>query len=223
MRFPLDRRVAVIALVVAVVVVAVTITAAHSPPARDDRARRELLALARRQDRASWLVEFDFTRTLANGEQLREAVTEANRPPVHVLSSGTTVTVDFGARTASCTNTDKGPKCIEQADDPSLASSAVYREVTALGAYRVERLSGATFAGEPARCFALAAVARPWPQLGDRTEQCYARDGVPLHSSIRRGQGVDSRDAVRVIRNVGARRLAALVGRLDRERGASGG
>jgi hypothetical protein len=144
---------------------------------------------------------------------------------VHVNSSSNTVTVDFGDHVTSCTATADGPTCIDEKTDPALALSAVYREVTRLGAYRVERAPDRTVAGARARCFRLVATGRAWTQLGASTEQCYAADGIPVWSELVRPgtAGRDTRVAQRVERNVSAKTVSALVGRLDQERAAAPG
>jgi hypothetical protein len=102
--------------------------------------------------------------------------------------------------------------------------SAVYREVTKLGAYRVERADAREVAGEHAQCFRLVATGRAWPQLGERTEQCFADDGVPVWSELVRPGGThDTRAAQRIERNVSATTVGALVGRLEEEQEADRG
>jgi hypothetical protein len=225
MRPTLDRRVGVLALAAAALATLVPVATSFSSSAteRDTNARRDLLALARRRERRDWLVEYRFTRTLANGQHLDQRTTEANRPPVHVTSSSTAVTVDFGDHTASCTSTADGPKCIDEKSGPALELSAVYAEVTRLGAYRVERAPARTVANEIAQCFRLVANGRAWPQLGDTTEQCYAHDGVPLWSELVRASARDTRVARRVERDVSAKTVSALVGRLEQEQDADRG
>jgi hypothetical protein len=225
MRAPLDRRVAVIALVTAAVASLLAIvTMRGSSPGDHDRARQDLLTFARRSERSSWLVDFDFTRTLANGQHLTQRVTEANRPPIHIASSASSVTVDFGDRVASCTTTGTGaPQCIEQKEGATLASWEVYREVIRLGAYGVERRADRTIAHEQAHCFTLVARGSAWPQLGAQTEQCYASDGIPLRSEVRRGGAVDAREAVRVNRRATAATLRELLARLERDQAAGTG
>jgi hypothetical protein len=219
MRSPLDRRVAVVALAVAAIAMAVPIATARAPlpAAGDEDARGELLALARRSERATWLVDFTFERRLADGRRLTEATTEANRPPVHIVSSGATVTVRRPRSTVICTEADDGASCIERRDEPALASSAVYREVTRLGAYAVEAVGGRTIAGERARCFRLVARRAVLTQLGAYTEQCYAADGVPLRSQVKQSTSLDTRVAQRVERAVTTAKLRALLDRLDRD------
>jgi hypothetical protein len=160
---------------------------------------------------------------LGNGEQLAQRMTEASRPPLSVRASPTTVVVDFGDRVASCTATDEGPRCREGDDDPTLAPSRVYAEVTRLGAYAVERGPTRTVGGETARCFRLVAQQAPWPQLGRVAEHCYGADGVPLRSEITRDGSTDTRVAVRVDRDVTAAELQSLLDRLEEEQGEAAG
>jgi hypothetical protein len=125
---------------------------------------------------------------------------------------------------ASCTTTGTGrPRCIDHKEGKTLASSEVYREVTRLGAYGVERRADRTVAGERARCFELVALGRAWPQLGAQSEECYASDGVPLRSELRRDGVVDVREAVRVRRRVTPATLRDLLARLEREQAAGTG
>jgi hypothetical protein len=223
MRSPVDRRIAAVVLVLGVVSILLPTVIARDAATGDDAAAADLVALARRQERGSWLVDFQFTRALHNGGDLDQPVTEANRPPTHVTASGSTVTVDFGDKVASCTETGDGPRCIERRDDPSLASSVVYREVLRLGAYTVERVADRAIAGERAHCFLLVAKGRTWPQIGERAEQCYADDGVPLRSAVTGARATDTRTAVRVERDIPASALRALLDRLDREQEQDGG
>jgi hypothetical protein len=225
MRLSLDRRVGVLALAAAALATLVPVATSFSSSATeaDTTARRDLLALAQHRERGNWLVEFRFTRTLANGRHLDQQVVEANRPPVHVSSSPTAVTVDFGDHVASCSATADGPQCVDEKSQPALALSVVYREVTRLGAYDVERAADRTVAGAHARCFRLVASGRPWPQLGDSTEQCYADDGVPVWSELVRAGARDTRVAQRVERNVSAKTVSALLDRLEEEEHADHG
>jgi hypothetical protein len=223
MRSPVDRRIAAVVLVLGVVSILLPTLIARGATNGDETAAADLVALARRQERGSWLVDFRFSRSLHSGGNLDQKVTEANHPPTHVTASGSTVTVDFGDKVASCTETADGPRCIEQRDDPSVASSVVYREVLRLGAYTVERIADRTIAGEIAQCFLLVAKGRPWPEIGDRAEQCYAADGVPLRSSVTRARATDTRTAERVRRDIPTSALRALLDRLDREQDQDGG
>jgi hypothetical protein len=225
----LDRRVAIGTVVLAVVIVGVTIVAARSSDdpgtaARTDPAgaRAELLALARRQDRATWLVTFRFERRFGDGRRFAEELTEVNRPPLHVNASPSTVRVDFGDKVSECTTTADGPQCTERRAAGALALADVYRVVVDNGTYTVERLPERTIAGERARCFRLVATRGVLAQLGNVTEQCFARDGVPLRTQVRRGDDTDTRTAQRVARTVTDATVDALLARLERDEDAAG-
>jgi hypothetical protein len=214
----LDRRAVLAALVlVALASIMFVARSRSSTKADDTKARADLLALAAKRERGTWLVEFRFTRRLASGATLHQTVTEANRPPVHIDAGGDGVTVDFGNRVTSCTTTSKGPRCITEKSAPSLAPAAVYRVVTKIGAYRVRPETDTTIAGEHAECFRLIAITSPRtiPSLGTETEQCYAADGVPLRSSVVNATSTDTRTALTVTRAVTNARLNALLHQLD--------
>jgi hypothetical protein len=227
MRRSLDRRVALGALVVVAVGIGVLVTTTRDDPAAprsatttsleptDPAALRELLALATERERATWLVDFAFERRLADGRSLRQRTTEANRPPLHVTATPSTVTVDFGDHVTSCTTTEDGPRCVDETDAREVGPAAVYRIVSARGAYTVHRAEDRTIVGERARCFVLTARGRALRELGDVNEQCYAADGVPLRAEIRRNGSVDTRVAQRVERRVSDTRIEALLGRLE--------
>jgi hypothetical protein len=223
MRLRFDRRVALLVLLLAGAAIVVTIATAGSGPSEDEAARRDLLALARAQERTPWLVEFRSVRELSDGRELPQRVTEANRPPVHVRAAGGTVTVDYGDRVDSCTTVDGKSQCLERDDDPSVATASVYANVARLGAYRIERAPDRAVAGETARCFRLVAVRRAWPQLGTRTEQCYAADGVPLWSRLDRAGARDTRTAVNVQRRVPAAVIEELLAQLEEDQASAAG
>src|SRR4051794_13313588 len=112
MRSPVDRRIAAVVLVLGVVSILLPTLIARGATNGDETAAADLVALARRQERGSWLVDFRFSRSLHSGGNLDQKVTEANHPPTHVTASASTVTVDFGDKVASCTETADGPRCI---------------------------------------------------------------------------------------------------------------
>jgi len=223
-----ERRVAIIVVVSVAVVTAATLGATHflgrsRPPEPSARARAELLRLATAQQHATWLVHYEFDRVLHNGQRLKQAATEANRPPVHVTASGGNVTVDFGARTASCTATGARASCIEEPSDPSLQPAQVYRVVTSLGAYTVAQRSDRTIAGDRASCFRLKATgAMTVPSLGPLTDVCYSADGVPLFSEIRTATATTTRVAESVDRKVTNATLDALLQELDQKQATAG-
>ena len=184
-----------------------------------------MLDLARAQERERWWVEFAAVRRLASGQELPRAVTEANRPPLHITSTGGTVTVDLGDKVVACTLVDGEERCLESDDDPALAPAGVYATLTRLGAYpRRARAPNRSVAGETASCFRLVSQTRVVAQLGVRTELCWADDGVPLWSQLERtGGATDTRTAQRVSRRVPADLVDQLVAALEEEPSEAGG
>jgi hypothetical protein len=181
-------------------------------------ARDALLALATKQQQATWFVQYDFERVLTNGQKLSQRSTEANRPPAHVTASGGTVTVDFGKKTASCTATSGSAHCTESPTDPSLAPAEVYRVVTSIGAYSVAELNDRTIAGERVSCFRLRATrTTTLPSLGPRTDLCFAADGVPMFSEMTTASATDTRVAVSVQRKVTNAMLDGVLHQLDQK------
>jgi hypothetical protein len=227
-RRAVDRRAAMIVLLLAAVVTAATLGATRfldqsqgiKPSAA---ARAELLRLATAQQHANWLVRYKFDRVLTNGQRLAQTSTEANRPPVHVTAAGGSVTVDFGTRTATCTATGARARCTEEPSDPSVQPAEVYRVVTSLGAYTVTALHDRTIAGDLASCFRLQATgAMTVPSLGPRTDLCFSADGVPLFSERRTATATDTRVAVSIDGKVTDAALEALLHQLDQKQAASG-
>lgn len=217
-RRPLDRRVAVGAVLLALLALVVAIAGSNAPaPARAGDATDALLVLARRRDRGSWLVEFTFERRFADGRSLSQETTEANAPPLHATALPTDVTVDFGTKVARCTQTPDGPRCIEESEPKSVPLAEVYRVVLDAGGYTARYLPDRTIAGERARCFALRATRAGLPDLGRESDLCYAADGVPLYTEVRRSGVTDTRTARTARRDVTARTVRALLDRLDRD------
>jgi hypothetical protein len=231
MRLRYDRRVALVAFALAGVAIIVTIAVAQGPEPStsstpsDPVVRAELLDLARNQARVSWLAEYTEVRRLDSGRELPRAVTEANRPPLHVTSAGGTVTADLGDEVISCTTVDDEPEpqCLRRADEDEVPLAEVYATLTRLGIYRVERADDRTVAGEPTRCYRLVAAKGTTPQFGHRTESCWADDGVPLYSQLVRGGFTDTRAAQRVERDVGPDVVDRLLAQLEAESSATAG
>jgi hypothetical protein len=98
----------------------------------------------------------------------------------------------------------------------------VYRVVTQLKAYTVARLADATIAGEHAQCYELRAVHNVLPSLGNTSDLCFARDGVPLRSQVRTGDRTDTRVARTVYRKINNAMLDDLLQELDRKQAAAG-
>lgn len=182
-------------------------------------ARERLVARFEAGRRATWLVQFDFVRTLKNGQGLRGDITEANRPPDHLTSgiggaSGTragrqiTCTEVRGATTCAASGTPAPP--FEQTLAEQVAN---LRDVLVVPHhwYDVTRITRLTIAGERGDCFLMTRITVvPSPPYGERTEMCFAADGVPLRTRIERSEGTDERTATRVQRTVTDADLNAL-------------
>jgi len=194
-----DRRKAATVLGLAALVVLGTagIGGVSSPAGLrgDPVAARELVALMRAGERGSWSVKYEFTRTLAGGRALRQSMQEARDPSMHVLRSGSAMTVDQGRRSYDCNLADGRPACTESAAAKVLPPSEVVRVAVSMGAYAVAAAAGATIAGERVRCFRVLATGRgQLPDLGVETDLCLAAGGVALRQRIVRATGdVDER------------------------------
>ena len=194
MRRQFDRRVAAGAFGLAAVALLATLGfAGASGPLlnrTDTAAARELLALMRAGERGSWSVRYDFTRTLAGGRTLRQSMQEARISSLHVLRSGSVMTVEQGKRSFNCNLVEGRPACTESAAGTALAPSEVLRVAMSVGAYRVVKDAGATIAGEQARCFRVLATGHgQLPDLGIEADLCLAPNGVSLRQRIVRASG----------------------------------
>ena len=191
------------------------------PIARPDpRAARELVALMRAGEGKSWLITYDFTRTLADGRRLRQVMQDGRSPKLHVLTAGSAMTIETPTRTYSCTLVGAGSACHEETTGPTLPESEVLRVAIAAGAYGVTRQPKATIAGEPARCFRVLATGRGGlPDVGVETDMCLAPDGITLRDRVVRATGdVDERTALDVRRDVSTADVEQLARGFDPER-----
>ncbi|MDQ1466273.1 MAG: hypothetical protein QOH10_688 [Actinomycetota bacterium] len=226
----LDRRVAASAVVGAALALAIPIAVADGPaPAPPAGGAgdpvvvvRELVALANRGARATWMVTFAFTRTTANGGRLHNTIVVAHRSASAGSSNGVPIDIDdgfgslvvtAGVRTYSCTVVNDEPQCLARAAGGATARpGAVYGGAVVGGRYDIARMPAATIAGLDARCFSLRLRAGlPLPGLGFSSEQCYSLVGVPLRSRVQRSGAVDERVALTVRRRVGRDDLLALL------------
>ena len=161
----------------------------------DPGAARELEALMRAGEHGSWSVKYEFTRTLAGGRALRQAMQEARDTSMHVLRSGSVMSVDKGERSYDCNLVGARFVCHESRADKVLPASEVLRVAAAAGAYVVRRASGETIAGTRARCFRVVTTGRgQLPDLGVEEDLCLAANGVSLRQRVMRASGdVDER------------------------------
>jgi hypothetical protein len=170
-----------------------------APP--DPGAARELVALMHAGEGKSWLITYDFTRTLANGRRLRQTMQEGRSPTLHVLTAGSAMTIESPTRTYSCTIVGNRSACHAATTGRTLPESEVLRVAIAAGAYGVTRRAGTTIAGEHARCFRVLATGRGGlPDVGVETDACLAPDGITLRDRVVRATGDVDERTVRVIR-----------------------
>jgi len=213
----IDRRTAAGAFVVAAVALFATAAVVREPqapaPPPDARAARELVVLMRTGARRSWLVTYDFTRTLASGHSLHETMREGRTPGLHALLSGSSMTFERGTHQYECNLIGPRSECTQSATGSFLPAWAVLRVAVHVGAYGVSREPPETIAGEPASCFRVATTgSRYLPDLGTESEMCLARDGVSLRQRIVRSSGdVDERVARSVRRGSVTGAVRALI------------
>jgi hypothetical protein len=208
----------VLAVALGAIVLLCTVRLARAPaPAAvvarpDPAAARELVASMRAGEGASWLATYDFTRTLPNGSTLRQQMREGRTPALHVLASGTAMTVERGNHTYVCNLVNDRSSCDPTPGSRALPPSEVLRVAIAVGAYGVSRLPARTIAGQPTSCFRVFAVGSgALPDLGSDTDMCLFTDGVPASQRVVRTTGaVDERVAIAVKRGVRTSAIEAL-------------
>jgi len=216
-----DRRTAVLTFLVAAVVVLSTAGIARSiAPAGelpDPHAASDLVALMRAGERGSWSVNYDFTRTLADGRVLNESMQEARDPSLHVLLSGTSMTVDTSSRSYDCNLVEGRWPCTGSTTGAVLPPSEVLRVALAHGWYDVTRAPNTVIAGERAECFRVLTTGDgQLPDIGAETDRCLAADGVALSERIVHSTGdVDERVARSVIRGVSTGTIETLAHGFD--------
>ena len=220
----LDRRLAAGIGAAAALGLLITAGLASYParlPTPDPAAARDLVGLLRAGEGRNRLATYDFTRTLANGRQLRATMREGRAARLHVLISGTAMSIDSPTRTYDCTLVGAQSACRETSAARTLPESEVLRVAVAAGAYGVTRLPATTIAGEPASCFRVLATGHGGlPALGVETDECLAADGISLRDRVVHTTGdVDERTATQVRRRVSAGEVEALAQGFDPEAG----
>jgi hypothetical protein len=168
-------------------------------------------------ERGRWSATYDFTRTLADGRSLGEVMREARTPQLHVLTAGTSMTIESPHRAYDCTLIEVRTGCTESDSSQVLPESEVLRVAVDAGVYGVSRLPSDTIAGEHARCFGVLPTAtRVMPDIGLETDVCLAGDGVPLEERIARTTGnTDERLATAVQRGASTDAVKALARGFD--------
>jgi hypothetical protein len=211
-----DRQVAVGGLLLAAIALlcAVGFTNAPLPEVlvRDPAAARDLVSLMRSGERGRWIVQYDFTRTLADGRVLRQHGNEGRSASWHVVSQGTAMTIERGNLTYTCARLGARSGCSKTADHAALPESEVVRVAVGAGAYDVVRTRDATIAGIRARCFRMRATGQgSLPDFGVETDRCLSDEGVPLRLFVVRPPGnVNEQVATRVRRRATTAQVEAL-------------
>ena len=211
-----DRQVAVGGLLLSAIALlcAVGFTNAPLPEVlvRDPAAARDLVSLMRSGERGRWIVQYDFTRTLASGRVLRQRGNEGRSASWHVVSQGTAMTIERDDLTYTCGPVGDRFGCTKTADHAALPESEVVRVAVAAGAYDVIRTQDATIAGIPARCFRMRATGQgSLPDFGVETDRCLSDEGVPLRLFVVRPPGtVNEQIATRVRRRATTAQVKAL-------------
>jgi hypothetical protein len=147
-------------------------------------------------------VTYDFVRTLVNGRELPQTMTEGRVPSLHVLASGTSMTLERRNDAYNCNLVGDRSECTKSSTGSFLPASEVMRVAVDVGAYDVSRSRSGTIAGERARCFRVVATDRGYlPDIGTESDLCFANDGISLRQRVERSSGdVDERVARNVIR-----------------------
>ena len=116
-------------------------------------------------------------------------MSEARNPALHVLLSGTAMTVERGDRSYDCNLVGTRSSCAESTTGSILPASEVLRVAVAAGAYDVSRSPALSIAGERAQCFRVVGVGGVLPDLGTETDMCLSADGIPLEPADRADHG----------------------------------
>jgi hypothetical protein len=179
---------------------------------RDPQAARELVALTRSGEHGSWLGRYEFTRTLANGRVLHQPMSEARHRSMHVLVSGSAMTVERGGRVYDCNLVNDRASCHLSTPGAVVPASQVLQIAVAAGAYDVSREPSVTIAGVPARCFRVLGTGRGLlPDIGTQTDTCLSTGGVPLSQRVTHPSGdIDERVARSVTPHVDTRTVEEL-------------
>jgi hypothetical protein len=211
-----DRQVALGGLLLAAIALLCTVGFSDAPLpevlVRDPAAARDLVSLMRSGERGRWIVQYDFTRTLADGRVLRQRGSEGRSASWHVVSQGAAMTIERGNRTYTCALIGDRSGCTKTADHAALPESEVVRVAVAAGAYDVVRMQDATIAGVKARCFRMRATGKgSLPDFGVETDRCLSGAGVPLRLFVVRPPGsVNEQVATRVRRRPTTAQVKAL-------------
>jgi len=171
---------------------------------RGEPAARALLDTWRESRNAIFVVDSDFTRTVADGQQLKDHTRTVQRPP------GDRLTFGFGSASGRlnghiyrCASTsDATSTCLQSTLAPDYASE-VDGEISTLAGY-VEGdrplYSVTAFSDGPGPCFRLdLAIDIPSPPYGRHALFCFDRDTrAPSLTVIERDEGTDRTQATSI-------------------------
>ena len=173
-------------------------------PARSLRgadAARSLLETWRASRRATFVVESDFSRTLPDGQQLKESTRIVQRPPYDRLTFGFgSIAGRLGGKVYRCAaQPDGSSTCLTSTAAPNY-DSEVDGEVGTLASYvqgprPLYRVID--FADSPGRCYRLdLAIDLPVPPYGRQALFCFDRLTLaPSHTVIVRDEATDRTEA----------------------------
>jgi hypothetical protein len=167
-----------------------------APSKRGDPAAREFLDAWRASRTATYVADYEFTRTLPDGRRLEQTTRTVQRPPTDRLVIGLgSVAGRLGGKIFRCAPAPAAAaKCTTGADaDPYDAE--VDGEIDTLEDYvRGDRplYRVIAFAGGPGHCFRLdRALEVPSPPYGDHALFCFDDAGVPTRTVIQRPEATD--------------------------------
>ena len=185
----------------------------------DPKALEALTRLVERGRAGAWLVEYVTERNPTDGESRTGLVVAASLPPSTVVTDGETLTATIEGRSFTCVELKAGSSCAEGA--PSAPGGEDVREmlagVTGPNRYAVTRSRPRSIGGETSSCFEVkATTAASMPRgLIRAAELCYANDGVLLGADVESGMTIDTRTALRVVRDIGEDELFDLLDGFD--------
>jgi len=208
--------------VVLALAIFVAIVSAPAPDplvsAGDPQAARDLVALMRAGEHATYVAQYTFTRIDLSHDHFTATQYEARAPEGELLRDGPNLTIDWKGKGLDCALVNGSASCAARAVASGLPESEVLRVAVDAGIYNVTRAPDATIAGEAARCFVVRAAVpnRQLPNdFGTETDTCYDASGVPLRAQRYTDQ-LNELEAVRVVHRFDAAALQPLLAGFDR-------
>jgi hypothetical protein len=187
------------------VLVGVAVVRAARDPGNDPQAALALVKLVHSGEKVNRVVDYEFTRTKADGSSLVSQTIEMVTGDRVAVRTGSSLELTFPNVVYRCEQLNSGKSsCLSSQHRQTVPVSEVLAYAIGQGAYDVQRAPDRVVAGEPARCFRLKAhdSEHELPGLGEGGAFCLARDGVPLRIRVGRVGAVDERVAQRVDRAI---------------------